>query len=166
LWLEPVKAVAIIDRLLGSQLVTARDLNHLVGERLGLHGARRVKRTFGFTDGGAQSPAESILRVRLLQRGFPRPCTQFAVHVNGKVLHPRPRMAGVYGRGRIRRPLAQWSSAISPGQAAPEPPERCRMDCCACNKPADALRLHGPGWANSKLYSNGADGRATCTPSA
>ena len=88
LWLEPVKAVAIIDGMLRRQLVSLQDLNDLIAQRLGCHGARRAQRTFGFSDGGAQSPAESSLRVRLLLCGFPRPCTQFPVQVKGKILHP------------------------------------------------------------------------------
>lgn len=89
LWLDPTKAVAIIDALLRAQIVTIHDLTELVDGRLGRRGARRVKTVFGFADSGAQSPAESILRVRLLQHGFPRPCTQFPVRVGGGViLHP------------------------------------------------------------------------------
>jgi very-short-patch-repair endonuclease len=88
LWLEPIKAVAIIDGLLRIRLVTGNDLDHLVGERLGRHGTSRVAKAFGLADGGAESPAESALRVRLLLRGFPRPSTQFPIHVNGGVLHP------------------------------------------------------------------------------
>lgn len=88
LWFEPVRAVALIDGLLHTEFVTAEDLDHLIGRRLGCHGARRARRVFRLADGGAQSPAESTLRVRLLVRGFPRPRTQFPVPVGGAVLHP------------------------------------------------------------------------------
>ncbi|MFE0592690.1 endonuclease domain-containing protein [Micromonospora echinospora] len=88
-WLEPVRAVAIIDGLLGRGLTNQHALADIAGRNADRRGGRRVIRVFGLADPGAQSPPESHLRVRLVLAGLPRPVTQHPVRVSsGLVLHP------------------------------------------------------------------------------
>jgi hypothetical protein len=45
----------------------------------GLRGLLRLRETLAFVDGGAESPYESLIRMLLIQAGFPRPDTQIEV---------------------------------------------------------------------------------------
>ncbi|MEO3779140.1 hypothetical protein ABGB16_20285 [Micromonospora sp. B11E3] len=88
-WLEPVRAVAIVDSLLGRGLTTRAALAAVAGHNADRPGGRRAQWVFGLADGGAQSPPESHLRVRLVLAGLPRPVTQHPVRLaSGLVLHP------------------------------------------------------------------------------
>jgi hypothetical protein len=88
-WLEPIRAVPVVDGLLALGVLRLDDLHEYVRDREGARGWRRAARVAGLADGGAQSPPESTLRVRLVLAGFPRPVTQHPVRVaGGLVLHP------------------------------------------------------------------------------
>lgn len=90
-WRTLLGAVPTLDAMLGADLVTAEQLGTVAGraQAAGARGARRAIRAFGLVDGRAQSPPESVLRVRLVLRGIPPPVPQYAVTVrSGRVLHP------------------------------------------------------------------------------
>ncbi|MFC7550215.1 hypothetical protein [Plantactinospora sp. GCM10030261] len=88
-WLPPVRAVAIIDTLLGSGLTSPTELSTLAAAYAARPGGRRAQRAFALADPAAQSPPESHLRVRLMQAGLPRPAVQHPVRVaSGVLLHP------------------------------------------------------------------------------
>lgn len=88
-WLEPVRAVAIVDSLLGQGLTDRDTLAAMAARNADRPGGRRARWLFDLTDGGAQSPPESHLRVRLVLGGLPRPAVQHPVRLaNSVVLHP------------------------------------------------------------------------------
>lgn len=88
-WADPVKAVGVIDGLLRIGVVNRSGLASEAGRNAGRPGGRRASWVFGLTDGCAQSPPESHLRVRLIFAGLPRPVAQHPVRVStGLVLHP------------------------------------------------------------------------------
>lgn len=87
-WLDVVRAVTVIDGLLGAGLVTPSQLSALALARQGRRGSALARKAFDLADGRAQSPPESRLRVRAVLAGLPRPQAQLAVPVRGRVLHP------------------------------------------------------------------------------
>ncbi|MEV0001258.1 hypothetical protein AB0H28_03085 [Micromonospora sp. NPDC050980] len=88
-WVDPVKAVSVIDGLLRLGAVSRSGLASEAARNAGRPGGRRASWVFGLTDGCAQSPPESHLRVRLVFAGLPRPVAQHPVRVStGLVLHP------------------------------------------------------------------------------
>ncbi|MFC0503820.1 endonuclease domain-containing protein [Micromonospora costi] len=88
-WLEPVRAVGIVDALLAHGLTNAEALMELADRRIERQGGRRARWIFSLADPGAQSPPESHLRVRLVLAGLPRPVAQHPVRLpSGLVLHP------------------------------------------------------------------------------
>ncbi|RKN38877.1 hypothetical protein [Micromonospora endolithica] len=88
-WLDPVRAIGIIDALLGRGLTTPAALMATAEQHLGRPGSRRAAWLFGLADGGAQSAPESHLRLRLVLAGLPRPVTQHPVRLPcGRVVHP------------------------------------------------------------------------------
>jgi hypothetical protein len=88
-WLPLFDAVPVIDTLLTGELTTPEALTRQLGRNTGRRGWRRAERAFALADGGAQSPAESRLRVHLLLGGLPRPVTQCPVRISPTlVLHP------------------------------------------------------------------------------
>ncbi|NJP35691.1 endonuclease domain-containing protein [Micromonospora thermarum] len=88
-WLDPVRAVGIVDALLRQGLATRPALAEAAGQHAGRPGGRRAGWVFDLADPGAQSPPESHLRVRLVLAGLPRPVTQHPVRTpSGLVLHP------------------------------------------------------------------------------
>ncbi|TCB99007.1 DUF559 domain-containing protein [Micromonospora zingiberis] len=127
-WLEPVRAVGIIDALLGRELVDCAGLDAVASANASRPGGRRARWVFGLADAGAQSPPESQLRVRLILAGLPRPVTQHPVRLpNGRVLHldlcwPEYRVAVEYD--------GHWHSD----------PERMHLDRQRLNQ------LVGAGW--------------------
>ena len=88
-WLEPLRAVGIVDTLL-RQGLTSRDALHEVAARNAERpGGRRARWVFELADPGAGSPAESQLRVRLVLAGLPRPAVRPPVRAtSGLVLRP------------------------------------------------------------------------------
>ncbi|MGV9762689.1 hypothetical protein [Micromonospora tulbaghiae] len=88
-WADPVKAVGIIDGLLRTGSVNRSALASEAARNACRPGGRRAAWVFGLTDGLAQSPPESHLRVRLVLAGLPRPVAQYPVRVStGLILHP------------------------------------------------------------------------------
>ncbi|MEU8421652.1 hypothetical protein AB0C15_12330 [Micromonospora sp. NPDC048835] len=89
LWLDPVRAVAIVDSLLGQELVDRDSLEAMAARNADRPGGRRARWVFDMADGGAESPPESHLRVRLVLSGLPRPAVQHPIRLpTGLVLHP------------------------------------------------------------------------------
>lgn len=88
-WLRPIDAIPIVDALLAGELTTSAALARQLSRNTGRRGWRRAERIFALADGGAQSPAESRLRVHLVLAGLPRPVAQCPVRVApALVLHP------------------------------------------------------------------------------
>lgn len=88
-WLDPVRAVPVIDTMLGRALVGVDDLRATVDRLADRPGGRRARKLIELADGRAQSPPESVLRVRLILAGLPRPVPQYPVRLSGGlVLHP------------------------------------------------------------------------------
>jgi hypothetical protein len=89
-WLPPIEAVVIIDQLLARGVVTPADLEAYRWKRRAEkptpRGIRRYERVLELVDGGAGSPQESRLRVRLVLAGLPRPQTQYDVVDRGRIL--------------------------------------------------------------------------------
>jgi hypothetical protein len=90
-WLDTPAAVSIIDSLLALRLVTPAELTVRAtrGQEQGRRGSRRARQAILLADGRAQSPPESILRVRLVLAGLPPPVPQHPVAIpSGLTLHP------------------------------------------------------------------------------
>ncbi|MFG2104164.1 endonuclease domain-containing protein [Micromonospora echinaurantiaca] len=88
-WLDPVRAVGIIDTLLARGLTTYAALADLARRNAERPGGRRARWVFDLADPAAPSPPESHLRVRLVLAGLPRPVAQHPFRLpNGLVLHP------------------------------------------------------------------------------
>jgi very-short-patch-repair endonuclease len=87
-WLEPVRAVPIIDSLYRSGVVDERAVDAYITARRWQRGHRRATRTVELADARAQSPPESVLRVRLMLNGIPRPVVQHEVRLSSVILHP------------------------------------------------------------------------------
>ncbi|MFG3713027.1 hypothetical protein [Micromonospora sp. NPDC047730] len=89
-WLEPLRAVGIVDALLRQGLTSRDALAETADRNADRPGGRRARWVFGLADPGAGSPAESQLRVRLVLAGLPRPVTRHPVRLaSGVVLHPQ-----------------------------------------------------------------------------
>lgn len=87
-WCEPIRAVPILDAMLSRGLITPAGLGSLLEARNGTRGWRRAAAVFDLADGRAQSPPESVIRVRLIRAGLPRPEPQHPITVPGHTLHP------------------------------------------------------------------------------
>ena len=72
-------AVVRIDALLNATGCTVQDVNRIVDRHPGARGIRRLRRALDLTDGGAESPKETELRLLLVRDGLPRPVTQISV---------------------------------------------------------------------------------------
>ncbi|WP_225852269.1 hypothetical protein [Micromonospora sp. AMSO12t] len=87
-WLEPLRAVGIVDSLLRQGSTSREALADVADRNADRPGGRRARWVFGLADPGARSPAESELRVRLVLAGLPRPAARHPVRVaSGLVLH-------------------------------------------------------------------------------
>ncbi|MEU7996554.1 hypothetical protein AB0B83_14635 [Micromonospora sp. NPDC049060] len=87
-WLEPLRAVGIVDSLLRQGSTSREALADVADRNADRPGGRRARWVFGLADPGARSPAESELRVRLVLSGLPRPTARHPVRVaSGLVLH-------------------------------------------------------------------------------
>lgn len=80
-WLDPVRAVGIVDALLAKGLTSRAALADLAAANLARPGGRRAGWLFGLADAAAQSPPESHLRMRLVLAGLPRPVARFPVRL-------------------------------------------------------------------------------------
>ncbi|MEV1145943.1 DUF559 domain-containing protein [Micromonospora sp. NPDC049799] len=88
-WVDPVRAIGVIDALLAQGLTTFSALAATAEQYAGRPGGRRAAWLFSLADAGAQSPPESHLRLRLVLAGLPRPVTQHPVRLpSGLVVHP------------------------------------------------------------------------------
>ncbi|HEY7175359.1 MAG TPA: hypothetical protein VH442_10615, partial [Micromonosporaceae bacterium] len=88
-WMPPLASVPIIDGLLGIGRVSASDLRAYATDRIGERGPRRAIAAIDLADGRAQSPPESVVRVRLVMAGLPKPVPQLPITVPGGItLHP------------------------------------------------------------------------------
>ncbi|MEH1099704.1 hypothetical protein [Micromonospora sp. CPCC 205561] len=102
-WIEPLRAVGIVDTMLRQGLTTRAALAEISGRHAERPGGRRARWVFGLADPGARSPAESELRVRLVLAGLPRPAARHPVRVaGGLVVHadlawPAYRVAVAHG---------------------------------------------------------------------
>ncbi|RKN35372.1 endonuclease domain-containing protein [Micromonospora musae] len=83
-WLAVEEAVAVVDGLVRRRLVRVETLQGHAHARLGLRGWKRLLRVADLADPGAESRPESVLRVRLVMAGLPRPVTQFVVEHDGR----------------------------------------------------------------------------------
>lgn len=83
-WLDVVEAVAVIDSLIAHRALAAGQLRDHALSRTGDRGWRRSLRAAELADGGAESPQESRLRVRLVLAGLPRPRTQYVITRAGR----------------------------------------------------------------------------------
>ncbi|MGC4786979.1 hypothetical protein ACLQ22_03905 [Micromonospora sp. DT178] len=87
-WLEPLRAVGIVDSLLREGLTSREALVAVADRNAERPGGRRARWVFELADPGARSPVESELRVRLVLAGLPRPAARHPVRVvSGLVLH-------------------------------------------------------------------------------
>ncbi|MCL7459374.1 hypothetical protein M8I35_19560 [Micromonospora sp. MSM11] len=87
-WLEPLRAVGIVDSLLRQGLTSRAALADVAARNADRPGGRRARWVFGLADPGARSPAESELRVRLVLAGLPRPAVRHPVRITaGLVVH-------------------------------------------------------------------------------
>jgi AbiEi antitoxin C-terminal domain len=87
-WFEPVRAVPVLDAMLCHGLITSAELGSWSSTREGTRGWRRAAAAFSLADGRAQSPPESVIRIRLVGAGLPRPEAQHPITVHGRTLHP------------------------------------------------------------------------------
>ncbi|MGK5739587.1 endonuclease domain-containing protein [Micromonospora sp. URMC 103] len=83
-WLPIEEAVAVVDGLAARRLVRLDELRGCARDRLGMRGWKRMLQVAGLADPGAESAPESLLRVRLVLAGLPRPVTQFVVERDGR----------------------------------------------------------------------------------
>jgi hypothetical protein len=68
-----VPAVIALDRLLHREVVDAAAVSALLAARSGWRGAAAARRVLALSDGAAESPRESLLRMVWMAGGFPRP---------------------------------------------------------------------------------------------
>jgi hypothetical protein len=83
-WLPVEEAVAVVDALVRRGLVRPAPLADRARADVGGRGWKRMLRVAELTDGGAESPQESRLRVRIVLAGLPPPVTQFVVERDGR----------------------------------------------------------------------------------
>lgn len=82
-WHDTIVAVPIVDAMLAARLVRVVDLHKQLGSALG-HGIGRAQETLALCDARAESPPESVLRVRLILAGLPAPVPQHEVWLRGQ----------------------------------------------------------------------------------
>ena len=73
------EGVPRIDALLNATHAKVADIERILAARPGARGVRQLRQTLALVDGGAESPYESMTRMLLVQKGFPRPETQIVV---------------------------------------------------------------------------------------
>lgn len=84
-WHDVIVAVPIIDAMLASRLVTALDVRAQLGNAM-CSGLAQAQHTLALCDGRAESPPESVLRVRLILAGLPAPVPQHEVWLDGQFI--------------------------------------------------------------------------------
>jgi hypothetical protein len=73
------RAVADLDALAAATDFKVGDVMELAGQHRRARGLRKLDVALDLVDGGAQSPKETLLRLLLIDAGFPRPQTQIPV---------------------------------------------------------------------------------------
>jgi very-short-patch-repair endonuclease len=82
--LPGAKALPILDALLNATGVKTADVDALADAHPGARGIRRLRAALELTDGGAESPQETRVRLLLIDAGLPKPETQIefrALHI-------------------------------------------------------------------------------------
>lgn len=69
-----------IDALMNATDLKVVDVMAVADAHRGARGLRQLDATLTFVDGGAESPYESLTRLRLVHAGFPRPQTQIPLY--------------------------------------------------------------------------------------
>lgn len=77
------RALAALDAMLRTRLFTHEELLDGVTRFRGMRWVRNLRALAPLADGAAESPGESVLRLRWLDRGLPRPQLQVEVWVDG-----------------------------------------------------------------------------------
>ncbi|TWJ20766.1 endonuclease domain-containing protein [Micromonospora endolithica] len=143
-WLRVEDAVALVDVLVRRRLVDPARLGERAHRHAGERGWRRMLRVAELTDGGAESPPESRLRVRLVLAGLPAPVTQFVVERNGAFV------------ARLDLAWPQWKIAIEYDGIWHHDPQQLHRDRRRLN------RLVGDDWIvlhlTSKRFATDFDG--------
>ena len=83
-WLRRSDLVAMGDAILHRQLGTPGEFQHLLTWGYRRRGMAAVRLAVPILDGGAESPAESWVRVLLLDDGLPAPVCNLDIHVEGQ----------------------------------------------------------------------------------
>lgn len=76
------EAIIHLDQLCAATELTARDVMALRLRYRGARGMATAFRAIRFMDGGARSPQESLIRLRLIEAGLPRPRTSIPLTEN------------------------------------------------------------------------------------
>ena len=83
----PDDSIVRIDALLNATRCSVADVEVIVGRYPGARGIRRLRSALELSDGGAESPQETRLRLILIRGGLPRPVTQIpVVNERGRVV--------------------------------------------------------------------------------
>jgi hypothetical protein len=102
---SPAEAVVCLDALLHSAVVSAAEVLAYAAERPGWRGVRLACRAIERSDGAAESPMETWLRLLLLDAGLPRPLVNVPIRdADGRFL-ARPDL-------RIRHVLIEYDGAV------------------------------------------------------
>lgn len=75
-WLSPIRSVPILDAMLNKGLLTVNDFPTIIGRHYRRRGSVLARTAFDMADAMATTPAESMLRVRLVLAQIPRPVLQ------------------------------------------------------------------------------------------
>ena len=82
--LDRSEALARLDALMWNQRFDIADVDELADRRPRARGLIQLRELLPLVDGGAASPRESSIRLRLLDCGFPQPLTQHPVVVGSR----------------------------------------------------------------------------------
>lgn len=74
-----IEGVQRVDALMRATKVKVEAVHAVALAHPGARGLRQFRQTMPLVDGGAESPYESLMRIMLIQAGFPRPATQVEV---------------------------------------------------------------------------------------
>lgn len=99
--LPQTTGVQRIDALMNATDLKVMDVERVAQGHPGSRGVRRLRRTLEWVDGGAESPYESLTRLLLVRKGFPRPETQIEV---------RDRFGRVFAR--LDMGWSRWKVAV------------------------------------------------------
>lgn len=116
--LDRSEALARLDALMWNQRFDIADVHELAERRPRARGLIQLRELLPLVDGGAASPRESSIRLRLLDCGFPRPLTQHPVVVGSRpvafldLAWPQYRVAVEYDGDHHRKDRAQYVKDI------------------------------------------------------